>query len=352
MLRQVPYYSYTGNLTSNSPGISYFSSIYGLACDNVDSYELVTASGIIITVSEKTFPDLYWALRGGGNNFGIVTQFNVVAIPRAPTMWGGMRTYLPTEFPALFQAYYNLGADAKKDGKAHQILSFGWGGSDLGPVSQVELEYADPIANSSIMAEYNAITGSIADQTAIRSLTELTELLDGPASGSGLRQSFWTFTVKLDKKLPASIKDIFFEELPVILDAEGVLPAISFQVLTEPILEKMATKGRNAVGLSAKDGPLTNILIAIKWKQSADDERINQFAAKFKDRAMALATAQGKASPYLYMNYASPWQDVVAGYGAANQARLKSISNKYDPTGVFEKLQPGYFKLDGAPRGR
>ncbi|KAH7406820.1 hypothetical protein DE146DRAFT_405874 [Phaeosphaeria sp. MPI-PUGE-AT-0046c] len=338
-----------GGLTLGG-GISYFSSVYGLACDNVESYELVTASGIIITVSEKNYSDLYWALRGGGNNFGIVTQFNVAAIPRDPTMWGGMRAYLSTEFPALIQAYYNLGIDATKDGKAHQILSFGWGGSDIGQVAQVELEYADPTANASVLAEYNAIKGSIADQTAIRSLTELTRLLEGPASGAGLRQSFWTFTVKLDKKLPESIKDIFFEELPAILDAEELLPAISFQVITLPILEQMATRGGNTLGLSTEDGPLTNILIAIKWKQSGDDERINKFAATVKDRAMALASAQGKASPYLYMNYASPWQDVFAGYGAANVARLKFISKKYDPTGVFEKLQPGYFKLGGAPR--
>jgi FAD/FMN-containing dehydrogenase len=48
--------------------------MYGLACDNVESYELVTASGVIINVSQNKFPDLYWALRGGGNNFGLVTQ--------------------------------------------------------------------------------------------------------------------------------------------------------------------------------------------------------------------------------------------------------------------------------------
>jgi hypothetical protein len=264
-------------------------------------------------------------------------------------MWGGMRTYLSTEFPALINAYYNLGMNAKKDGKAHQILSFGWGGIQ---VAQVELEYADPIANASILAEYNAVQGAIADQTAVRSLAELTTLIDGTASGNGLRQSFWTFTMKLDKELATVTKDIFFEELPAIVDAENLLPAVSLQVITEPILERMATRGGNALGLSTKDGPLMNVLVAIKWSKSADDDRINKFAAKVKDRAVAAATAKGKASNYLYMNYASPWQDVVSGYGTVNQAMLKTISKKYDPSGVFEKLQPGYFKLDGAPRGQ
>lgn len=54
---------------------------------------------------------------------------------------------------------------------------------------------------------------------------------------------------------------------------------------------------------------------------------------------------------YLYMNYASQFQDVVPSYNATNHARLVSIAEKYDPDGVFQRLQPGYFKLNGAPAG-
>ncbi|KAJ4321400.1 hypothetical protein N0V94_002937 [Neodidymelliopsis sp. IMI 364377] len=334
-----------GGLTLGG-GISYFSSQYGLACDNVLSYELVTASGIIINVSQNSFPDLYWALRGGGNNFGIVTQFNVQAIPQAQ-MWGGMRTYLESSFPALIDAYINLGMSAKQDGKAHQILSFAWSGL---PVAQVELEYAEPTPNATVLAEYNAVPGAIADQTGVKSLAELTSNLAGSASGAGLRQAFWTWTVKLDKDLATSTKDIFFEEVTSITDTDDLVAAISLQVITEPILEKMTQRGGNTLGLSAADGPLMNVLIALRWSNTADDSRLNQFAATVKDRAVAAAKAKGKDVDYLYMNYASPWQDPVAGYGATNKAKLQSISKKYDPTGVFEKLQPGYFKLDGAPK--
>lgn len=334
-----------GGLTLGG-GISYFSSQYGLACDNVLSYELVTASGIIITVSQTSYPDLYWALRGGGNNFGIVTQFNVQAVPQGQ-MWGGMRNYLESSFPALIEAYYNLGINAKKDPKAHQILSFTYQGL---PIASLELEYADPNPNATILAEYNAIPGAIGDQTGVKSLAELTSALEGPASGAGLRQAFWTWTVKLDKDLATSTKDIFFEEVTAIADAADLVAAVSLQVITEPILEKVTTRGGNALGLSAADGPLMNVLIALKWSDTADDTRLNQFAAKVKDRAVAVAKAKGKDMAYLYMNYASPWQDPIAGYGSANKARLQQISKKYDPTGVFEKLQPGYFKLGGAPK--
>jgi FAD/FMN-containing dehydrogenase len=46
------------------------------------------------------------------------------------------------------------------------------------------------------------------------------------------------------------------------------------------------------------------------------------------------------------MNYASQFQDVVASYGKENQERLKRVARKYDPTGVFQRLVPGYFKLE------
>lgn len=321
--------------------------MYGLACDNVKSYELVTASGVIINVSETSYSDLYWALRGGGNNFGIVTQFNVAAVPRSPTMWGGMRTYLPDAFPALISAFYNLGMNAKQDGKAHQILSFAWGGFQL---AQIELEYADPIANAPILAEYNAINGSIADGTAIRSLAQLTAIAAETASRPGLRQAFWTWTTKLDKEMATIHKDIFFKELPSIVDAADLVPAISLQTFTEPILEKTTARGGNALGLNPKDGPLMFVLVSLKWSDPADDTRINKFAAKVKQRATDAARARGKSHPYLYINYASPWQDPIAGYGAGNKARMQAVSKKYDPTSVFEELQPGYFKLGGAPR--
>jgi FAD/FMN-containing dehydrogenase len=59
-----------------------------LACDNIVNYEIVVASGEILNVNAATNPDLFWALRGGGGNFGIVTQFVAKAIEQGP-MWGG-----------------------------------------------------------------------------------------------------------------------------------------------------------------------------------------------------------------------------------------------------------------------
>jgi FAD/FMN-containing dehydrogenase len=76
-----------GGLTLGG-GISFLSGRHGWACDGVRNYELVSASGDILDVNYTSYPDLYWALRGGGNNFGIVTRFDLETFPQGQ-MWGG-----------------------------------------------------------------------------------------------------------------------------------------------------------------------------------------------------------------------------------------------------------------------
>lgn len=86
--------------------------------------------------------------------------------------------------------------------------------------------------------------------------------------------------------------------------------------------------------------------IDISWSDPADDERIIAAAQNMVDRSIAAAKAQGLANQFLYQNYAAKQQNVLASYGNTNLAKLKAISAKYDPSKVWQKLQPGYFKLE------
>lgn len=69
-------------------GISFFTPRFGLACSNVLAYEVVLASGKIVTATALSYPDLWRALKGGSNNFGIVTRFTVRCFP-STQIWSG-----------------------------------------------------------------------------------------------------------------------------------------------------------------------------------------------------------------------------------------------------------------------
>jgi hypothetical protein len=87
------------------------------------------------------------------------------------------------------------------------------------------------------------------------------------------------------------------------------------------------------------------ISTSISWSSAADDFRILAASRNFISRANATAYAQGLGNRFLYQNYAGQEQDVFASYGQENLERLREVGRKYDPNGVWQKLQPGYFKL-------
>ena len=63
----------------------------------------------------------------------------------------------------------------------------------------------------------------------------------------------------------------------------------------------------------------------------------------------AEAKNKGLDNEYIYMNYASQYQDVLKSYGPEEYARLESVARKYDPTGFFQELMKGYFRFGGPP---
>jgi hypothetical protein len=161
--------------------------------------------------------------------------------------------------------------------------------------------------------------------------------------------------------LMADIVAIYMDEVALIQDAVGIVPSCVFQPITSDMISHFTKNGGNALGLDGQ-GPINCMLfsllelitvaddllvinIDISWSDSSDDDRIIAAAQNIVDRSAAAAEAMGLSNIYLYQNYASYQQNVFAGYGEANLERLQAVSAKYDPTQVWQKLQPGYFKL-------
>lgn len=87
------------------------------------------------------------------------------------------------------------------------------------------------------------------------------------------------------------------------------------------------------------------VLLGVSWSDEADDEIITNAVIDAFEKIDAYAASKDGLNPFTYLNYAYKNQEPIQSYGVTNVKRLQSISKKYDPTGVFQTLVPGGFKL-------
>ncbi|KAK9427673.1 hypothetical protein V1505DRAFT_21194 [Lipomyces doorenjongii] len=334
-----------GGLTLGG-GISFFSGLHGWACDNVVNFEVVIADGTILDVNESTYPDLYWALRGGGNNFGIVTRFDLETYHQE-LMWGGDQFYLMAHNQSAIEAFIEFGYNSTLDPNAALIVSFVYAQAQRQYLMVCSFEYAAPIENPPIFSTFLSIP-NVEDTTMIQNLSNIT-LEFNAFNPSGLRQTFWTATYKLNGTLASFIVQTYVDESRPLENVTGIVPACVLQVITANEIAHMMKSGGNALGLEPSDAPLMLLELGFTWEDVSDDDAILKAASNIVQKSVAQAKAWDLDFDYLYMNYASQFQDVIPSYGKRNSKRLASIAKKYDPQEVFQKLQPGYFKLHGAP---
>lgn len=332
-----------GGLTLGG-GISYYSNLVGWACDNVQSYEVVTAWGEVVMASVDENPDLYWALRGGGNNFGIVTTFNLYTI-ESPEMWGGEVVYLENEFPGVIDAFIHYMYNCSVDGDAQLYIAFVQeAGLNL---ASAELTYVRNVSFPPIFEPFKNLT-AISDDTKPRTLVQYVNHIQ-ESNPDGLREVYWPHTFLLNEEFATWALNHWFTVLPQVANVTGGLPALIYQGITVPMINNMTKYNGNALGLNPSQGPLHLMHVSFWWEDSSDDATVYTFLTNWWNDVTEKAKSMGVYHDYIYMNYASLFQDVVANYGSANQQRLQDIAAQYDPSGVFEILQPGYFKLHGAP---
>lgn len=276
-----------------------------------------------------------------------MTAFTFETIPLpGGQLWGGTRTYLEPDQDAVVDAFAGVVADSPKDPNAG--LWVAWLLNSGLKLAATELWYANPNGtDAAIFDAFDAIT-PIADTTQPRILHEYTDVQQD-SNPYGLREVYWGLTVKANAEIARGARDIFFDELPAAANITGANPVLIFQGITEGQIKNGQRNGGNPLGLNVADGPLYLIHVACWWENEADDTAVYTLISKVLTRIEAAAKALGVQNDYIYMNYGSPFENVIAGYGPTNVAKLKKIAGVYDPTGVFQTLQPGHFKLDRAP---
>lgn len=152
--------------------MSYFAPRFGFVCDNVENFEVVLANGSIVDANSSLNQDLWFALKGGSNNFGIVTRFDFKVFPQGD-VWGG-NIFNPIETrQKQIQAFYSFNAAPDYDEYASLINSYGYSAAAGGLVVANTLVYTKPEAYPKTFAPQTDIQPQILNTMAIANLSTI-----------------------------------------------------------------------------------------------------------------------------------------------------------------------------------
>ncbi|AEO70942.1 uncharacterized protein THITE_122381 [Thermothielavioides terrestris NRRL 8126] len=325
-----------GGLTLGG-GLSYLSYLHGLACDNIVSYEVVLADGQIVEASEISHPDLFWALKGGSNNFGVLTRFTSQTFP-APQVWGGLLVFGADQMAALMQALYEY-QTAPQDPEANLIINL----LPTNGLLLLTLVYLKPVEKPAAFAPFYSLT-PVSEQTGVMSLHQLMELFP-PATLP--RWTWYDTSFRPNASLYAEISALLAPSAPEVSAVAGAASG-SLIMAVQPIsasavLAGRARRGGNALGLEAVEQTWWSV--SAGWASADDDGVVDGAVHALRDKIDALAARSGTRLDYLFMNDANARQEVIASYGPENVRRLWEVARRYDPHGVFQRLVPGGQKL-------
>ncbi|KAK2809499.1 hypothetical protein FQN50_003767 [Emmonsiellopsis sp. PD_5] len=323
-------------------GYSWFTSKRGFVADGLLNIELVTADGETINVNAEEHADLFVGLKGGGNNFGIVTRFDLPTFA-FDKMWGGQKVYSNDTTDAQIKAFVNFNDNAHTDLHANLINYFSYDSKSKEHIVFNVIDYNIPVENAPIYDELNAIPGVTVDTMRIEKLSSFTEELSSATQRN--RNIFLTITFENDADMYRKAVDISNSHLKPFLDTPGLIWSLLFQPIPTVVTDVSKQTGGNVLGLENNKKNQILYLLYLTWTDEADDEALHTAAYDTIDEIKAESIKAGKASPYIYLNYAGEFQDVITGYGPENAAKLAALSAKYDPNGVFQKLVPGGWKV-------
>ncbi|PSR88506.1 hypothetical protein BD289DRAFT_460456 [Coniella lustricola] len=324
-------------------GLSYFSYARGFVCDNVVSYEIVLANGEIVHANAETNKDLWISLKGGGNNFGIVTRFDLAVFEQGQ-LWGGKVFYFPPSFPSQIQSLVAYLKDPTADTNVHICLSLGYAPA-MGDVLCMNDIFCTQAEKPKALEPFADVQPQIEQMKSLRigSLKDFTdEAFGSPVSNRVIKMST---TVKADAGILEYVVSIFHSSLESLRGLENLLFSLSFEPLPVSLIEQAAAKGGNATGLKASDGPLVIILLYTSWTNANDDKNVIEINKKALEAIDEKARSRNVAATYRYLNYAFPNQDVVGSYGPESKAHLQAASKKYDPEGFWQTAGVGPFKV-------
>jgi FAD/FMN-containing dehydrogenase len=318
-------------------GMSYLSPQYGMACDSFRELEIVLPDGQIVTASNESNPDLFFASRGGGGNaYGVVTKYTVQSRP-AGEFWAGNLIYAFPQKDDVIEAIGNF-IQYNTDPKAAIIGTYEKFGSpdlnlNLDEAIIMFLVYDGPDPGDAF-SNFTSIT-PLLDTTGIKSYTEVvnmpipvsTELSRGPN----------IFRVGVHRP-----GDGFYENALDVWrswaeDNKGkyTLLSLDFQPVPKSLTDASKAQGGNAMQMP--DGPWFWLNYLITTPPLLSEADFNAVQASYRDMVASTGNAEGLP---LFINDANYDQNPLQTFSAF--AKLQEIKKKYDPDNFFADKTGGW----------
>jgi FAD/FMN-containing dehydrogenase len=314
-----------------SGGIGWLRGTHGLCCDNLIAADVVTATGKLVRASETEHPDLLWALRGGGGNFGVVTSFEFRLHPIAPELFFCGPAYAEERANEVLPLWRDFMANAPDELSGYAEFStipsdpafplHAWGRRVVtlahvydGPTERGE-ELTAPLRNWEPLADFS---GTMPYQT-------IQTMYDG-LFPKGRDRCYWksTYLKMLD--------DSVIREITAGLSERPSEMTFASIWVVGGAVQRIAA---NATAFGDRSMPYMLSLDAI-WSQPRDDEANIAWVRAFWTDMQRHSTGR------LYLNFPGHGEgaDLVRNaFGAETYARLQQVKRRYDPENLFRMNQ-------------
>jgi len=315
-------------------GIGWLRGKHGLCLDNLVSVDIVSADGVLRTASEDENSELFWAVRGGGGNMGVVTSFEFAVHPIGPTVMFLGCMYRAEDAPSVMRAWREFMASAP-DEIGGSMIEFSTIPEDP--------EYPEETWGVKIMALAGVWAGP-ADEGE-RALQPLRELAEPLLDFSG-QMSYCEVQQLYDAMFPKGVHRTYFKSVYLNGFDDAMIDEIAARATDRPsdltLCSVWYMKGAvsrvaaDATAFGARDMGWMLSIDSI-WEDAADDEKNLDWSRAFWGDMKHYSN--GRA----YLNFAGLGEEGVelvrTSYGSENYDRLVEVKTQYDPGNLFRLNQ-------------
>jgi len=304
-------------------GLGWLMGKYGLALDNLRSVELVTAEGKVVWTSNDEEPDLFWAVRGGGGNFGVVTSFEYQLHAVGPTVTGGLIAHPFDRARDLLRFYRDSTASLPDEHTIFGTLTHAPDGSGAKLAALATCHCGSVGAGEEAIRPLKQFGSPVLDALGPMSYCQLNRMLDGAFPRGAF--NYWK------SSFLAQLSD---DAIDTMIECFERCPTPMGQLILEHVHGVAARIGAGDTAFPHRaDGH--NFLVLSQWTDATNTEACIAWARETYDKMQPFVAA-GRYVNYLGDDEAG--DPVPAAYGA-NYRRLQELKMKYDPKNFFHMNQ-------------